>query len=161
MPVSRLCGARAVAFLLGSPSYTMTLSARYVAMMKSCSTIKAVFLLCMMNRLMTCTVGIVVFTTNRDEHLAALFMTLQSSSDGIAAFHTNSQPCLREALRSNTVVLGWALKTKAITYKVCSSDLFKAFSSTLHHFANACLPTVATRVPCNTLAATTHHSRSR
>ena len=32
----------------------MTLSARYVAMMKSCSTMNAVFLACMMKRLITC-----------------------------------------------------------------------------------------------------------
>lgn len=36
-------------FLEGTPSNTMTRSARYVAMMKSCSTTKAVFFACKMN----------------------------------------------------------------------------------------------------------------
>ena len=53
MPVNRPWGFRAVALLLGSPSQIMTLSARYVAMMKSCSTMNAVFLLCMMKHLIT------------------------------------------------------------------------------------------------------------
>ncbi len=36
------------------PSYTMTRSDRYVAMIKSCSTTKAVFFACKMKRLITC-----------------------------------------------------------------------------------------------------------
>src|SRR5271154_3621525 len=53
IPVNKLCGLRAVALTEGSPSKTITLSAKYVAMMKSCSTTKAVFLAWRMNRLMT------------------------------------------------------------------------------------------------------------
>ena len=53
MPVSRLCGGVAVALMAGCPSKTMTRSARYVAMMKSCSITKAVFFACRMKRLMT------------------------------------------------------------------------------------------------------------
>jgi len=43
MPVSRLWGVLAVVLNDGVPSKTMTRSAKYVAMMKSCSTTKAVF----------------------------------------------------------------------------------------------------------------------
>mmetsp|Transcript_44486 Transcript_44486/g.144411 ORF Transcript_44486/g.144411 Transcript_44486/m.144411 type:complete len:208 (-) Transcript_44486:1200-1823(-) len=53
MPESSGCGEVAVHSIDGLPSYTTTRSARYVAMMKSCSTMKAVFLACMMYRLMT------------------------------------------------------------------------------------------------------------
>mmetsp|Transcript_8186 Transcript_8186/g.26839 ORF Transcript_8186/g.26839 Transcript_8186/m.26839 type:complete len:98 (+) Transcript_8186:592-885(+) len=53
IPVRRDCGVVAVALTAGVPVYTTTRSARYVAMMKSCSTIKAVFLECMMKRLIT------------------------------------------------------------------------------------------------------------
>mmetsp|Transcript_36848 Transcript_36848/g.75173 ORF Transcript_36848/g.75173 Transcript_36848/m.75173 type:complete len:122 (+) Transcript_36848:629-994(+) len=53
IPDRRLCGLDAVASTPGFPWYTTTRSARYVAMMKSCSTTKAVFLACMMKRLMT------------------------------------------------------------------------------------------------------------
>mmetsp|Transcript_18247 Transcript_18247/g.38170 ORF Transcript_18247/g.38170 Transcript_18247/m.38170 type:complete len:125 (-) Transcript_18247:156-530(-) len=53
MPVSNDSGACAVASMPGAPSYTITISARYVAMMKSCSTMNAVFLACRMKRLIT------------------------------------------------------------------------------------------------------------
>ena len=53
MPSSKPHGWCAVASTAGSPEYTTTLSARYVAMIKSCSTMNAVFLLWMMNRLIT------------------------------------------------------------------------------------------------------------
>lgn len=46
MPVRRDCGSVAVAAMAGLPSNTITRSARYVAMMKSCSMTKAVFLAC-------------------------------------------------------------------------------------------------------------------
>ena len=39
----------AIVLMEGTPSNTMTRSAKYVAMMKSCSTTKAVFLACKMN----------------------------------------------------------------------------------------------------------------
>ena len=44
MPVKRLCGVVARVFLDGVPSKTITLSAKYVAIIKSCSTTNAVFL---------------------------------------------------------------------------------------------------------------------
>mmetsp|Transcript_83199 Transcript_83199/g.138807 ORF Transcript_83199/g.138807 Transcript_83199/m.138807 type:complete len:211 (+) Transcript_83199:194-826(+) len=53
MPLSNDCGELALALTDGSPSYTITRSAKYVAMMKSCSTTKAVFLACKIKRLMT------------------------------------------------------------------------------------------------------------
>lgn len=53
MPVSRDWGGVAVAEMAGLPSKTITRSARYVAMMKSCSIMKAVFFACKINRLMT------------------------------------------------------------------------------------------------------------
>mmetsp|Transcript_12730 Transcript_12730/g.47008 ORF Transcript_12730/g.47008 Transcript_12730/m.47008 type:complete len:142 (-) Transcript_12730:1665-2090(-) len=53
MPATSVSGACAVVSSDGVPEYTMTRSARYVAMMKSCSTTKAVFFECMMNLLMT------------------------------------------------------------------------------------------------------------
>ena len=53
IPVNKLCGFVACARTEGSPSNTITRSARYVAIIKSCSTINAVFLACKMNRLMT------------------------------------------------------------------------------------------------------------
>lgn len=52
-PVRSVCGVRAVASTPGVPSYTMTRSARYVAMIKSCSTTKAVRFACKINRLIT------------------------------------------------------------------------------------------------------------
>ena len=53
IPVNRLCGLFALAWTEGCPSKTITRSAKYVAMMKSCSTMKAVFFAWRMNRLMT------------------------------------------------------------------------------------------------------------
>ena len=53
MPETRVCGVLAMVLMEGVPSNTITRSARYVAMMKSCSTMNAVFLACMMKRLMT------------------------------------------------------------------------------------------------------------
>ena len=53
MPVSNDCGGVAVAAMAGVPSKRMTRSARYVAMMKSCSMTNAVFFACKMKLLMT------------------------------------------------------------------------------------------------------------
>lgn len=53
MPVSNDCGGVAVAEMAGLPSNTMTRSARYVAIMKSCSMMNAVFFAWRINRLMT------------------------------------------------------------------------------------------------------------
>lgn len=53
MPVRSDCGGVAVAAMAGLPSKTMTRSAKYVAMMKSCSMINAVFFACRTKRLMT------------------------------------------------------------------------------------------------------------
>lgn len=49
IPASRVCGELAVVFTEGSPSNTITRSAKYVAIMKSCSTTKPVLLAWMMN----------------------------------------------------------------------------------------------------------------
>ena len=49
IPVRRDWGEFAVVSMDGWPSNTMTRSAKYVAMIKSCSTIKPVFLACKMN----------------------------------------------------------------------------------------------------------------
>lgn len=53
IPVNNDWGGVAVAERAGLPSNTMTRSARYVAMMKSCSMINAVFFACKMKRFMT------------------------------------------------------------------------------------------------------------
>mmetsp|Transcript_55696 Transcript_55696/g.136714 ORF Transcript_55696/g.136714 Transcript_55696/m.136714 type:complete len:299 (-) Transcript_55696:954-1850(-) len=53
MPLSSVCGAFAVQSMPGSPSYTITLSARYVAITKSCSTTNAVRCACITKRLIT------------------------------------------------------------------------------------------------------------
>ena len=49
IPTRRDVAALAIVFTEGSPSSTTTRSARYVAMMKSCSTTNAVFFACKMN----------------------------------------------------------------------------------------------------------------
>lgn len=49
IPASKVCGALATELTEGSPSNTITLSAKYVAMMKSCSTTKPVFFACKIN----------------------------------------------------------------------------------------------------------------
>jgi len=53
IPSSKLYGVFATHSLPGEPSYTITLSAKYVAIMKSCSTMNPAFLEFKMNLLMT------------------------------------------------------------------------------------------------------------
>ena len=53
IPVNKDCGVQALVVILGVPSNTMTRSAKYVAIIKSCSTTNPVFLAWRMNRLMT------------------------------------------------------------------------------------------------------------
>lgn len=49
IPVRSVVGSLAIVLMDGTPSNTITLSARYVAIMKSCSTMNAVFLACKIN----------------------------------------------------------------------------------------------------------------
>jgi hypothetical protein len=49
IPASKFCGVCAVVFIEGEPSKTITRSAKYVAMMKSCSTTNPVLLACKIN----------------------------------------------------------------------------------------------------------------
>jgi hypothetical protein len=53
IPVNNDWGEFAVQSTEGCPSYTITLSARYDAIIKSCSTTNAVFFACRINLLMT------------------------------------------------------------------------------------------------------------
>lgn len=65
IPESRDCGVLAVVSTEGIPSNTMTRSARYVAMMKSCSTIKPVFLACNINLLKMVKINMRVYGENK------------------------------------------------------------------------------------------------
>lgn len=53
MPLTKLSGPEHDAYIDGSPSNTITLSAKYVAIMKSCSTIKALLLVFKIHLFMT------------------------------------------------------------------------------------------------------------
>lgn len=53
IPPNSDCGECAIVLIEGSPSNTITRSARYVAIMKSCSTTNPVFLACKINLFIT------------------------------------------------------------------------------------------------------------
>mmetsp|Transcript_6789 Transcript_6789/g.24138 ORF Transcript_6789/g.24138 Transcript_6789/m.24138 type:complete len:144 (+) Transcript_6789:520-951(+) len=88
MPVSSDCGERAMQSTPGLPSYTMTRSARYVAMMKSCSTMKPVFFACRMKRLMT-----LAATTRCSESRYAEGSSMRYTSAGLPMQSTSATRC--------------------------------------------------------------------